>query len=58
LSLQVPEPYATMLEAITKADLRSRPQTVLRLIEEEYRRRHPAGTTTESGSTSMQVDLG
>ncbi|NSW52891.1 MAG: hypothetical protein HPY85_10335 [Anaerolineae bacterium] len=56
LSMQVPSPYREELAAITQEDLRSRPNTILLLIHQEYLRRHPDGLPVETGSTSMQVE--
>lgn len=53
----VPSPYREMLDTIADVTLRSRPNAILILIEEEYRRRYPNTSVpgTESGAASMQA---
>jgi hypothetical protein len=45
-----------MLSVLAAEDLRSRPNTILAIIQQEYQRRHPDGLPVETGSTSMQTE--
>lgn len=56
LNLKVPPRFWAMLTVLSQEDLRTRPNTILTLIQQEYLRRHPDGLPVETGSTSMQVE--
>ena len=56
LNFEIPSPYNEMLSVLAAEDLRSRPNTILAIIQQEYQRRHPDGLPVETGSTSMQVE--